>query len=169
MVQAAIYQYRDEQGRLVFTNVCDEGQVKAGCKEVSLRERLSLSPDEEKRLRALLPAGDQVDQIIKETRQRSTKGDRKRSLRADINGDGRITISDVPGWGKWVFFYPGDWLVLKLSEQNNRLVDFFELRAMNYGEMFPLIVSVFFWFAVIVLCFGLKRAIRKFRARPRYL
>ncbi len=168
LVQAAIYQYTDKQGRRVFTNECNAEQVKAGCKEVTLKERPRLSLEEEKRLRALVPGSEQSDQYLKEARQQSSIEVRQRNLRADINGDGRVTISDLPGWIKWIFYYPGDWLVLMLSERSNKLVDFLELRATNHSAAFNLIVSVSFWLAVIVLCFGLKRVIKKFRARPRY-
>ena len=168
LVQAAIYQYTDQQGRRVFTNECNVEQLKAGCTKVTLKERPRLSLEEEKRLRALFPGSEQADQYIKEARQRLNTEARQRGLRADINGDGRVTIGDVPGWVQWLFYYPADWLVSMLSEPGNEWVDFFEMRSANDSAMFPLVVSVSFWLAVCVLCFGLKRAIGKFRSRRGY-
>ncbi len=169
LIHAQIYQYRDEHGRRVFTNECNAEHVKAGCTEFTLKEKPRLSLEEEKRLRALFPGSDQIDQIIKETRRRSKTAVRPGNLHADINGDGRVTIGDVPGWVQWVFKYPGEWLVSRLPERNNKWADFLELRDMNYSAYFPLWASVAFWLAVCILCFGIKRAVQRFRAKPRYL
>src|SRR5882724_2376198 len=51
----------------------------------------------------------------------------------DINGDGKVTISDVDGWVKWLFFYPGDSLIHVLLKKNVEAAGFFELTPASYG------------------------------------
>ena len=101
MVQSAIYEYRDETGRRIFTSACNEEQLKAGCKKVTLQERFPLSPEEKQNLTTLFPKGDQAEGLIKEAREGPKKGSHQTALRADMNGDGKVTISDLPGYLQW--------------------------------------------------------------------
>ena len=60
---------------------------------------------------------------------------------ADMNFDGFVTISDIGLWWKWFFSYPGDLVVLLLT--NNNIGRFFELSAADYGGMFSFLISLF--------------------------
>jgi hypothetical protein len=70
--------------------------------------------------------------------------------RDDINGDGKVTISDVDGWIKWIFSYQGDWLIYTLLNDKNRgVAEFFELTPNSYGSWGSLGVSLMLWCALL--------------------
>jgi hypothetical protein len=62
---------------------------------------------------------------------------------ADMSFDGFVTISDIGLWVKWLFYYPGDWVILKLS--HNPFGRFFEFSAADYGGVFSLLISLLFF------------------------
>ena len=71
--------------------------------------------------------------------------------RDDINGDGKVTISDVDGWIKWIFYYPGDWLIYSLlNDGKGKTAEFFELTPSSYGGWGSLGVSLMLWFGLLV-------------------
>ncbi len=70
--------------------------------------------------------------------------------RWDTNDDGKVTISDVAGWCRWLFFYPGDLLVHRLL-QEKKYADFFELTPASYGGRMSFWVSGACWFFVTCL------------------
>ena len=63
------------------------------------------------------------------------------SFTADMNFDGLVTISDIGLWVNWIFTYPGDWVILKLS--HNSIGRFFEFSAADYGGVFSFLISLF--------------------------
>jgi hypothetical protein len=65
---------------------------------------------------------------------------------ADMNFDGFVTISDIGLWVNWIFTYPGDWVVLKLT--HNSIGRFLEFSAADYGGVFSFLISLLF-FAMI--------------------
>jgi hypothetical protein len=65
---------------------------------------------------------------------------------ADMNLDGSVTISDIGLWVNWIFTYPGDWVVLKLT--HNSIGRFLEFSAADYGGVFSFLISLLF-FAMI--------------------
>jgi hypothetical protein len=73
------------------------------------------------------------------------------SFAADMNGDGLVTISDAWLWLKWIFFAPGDLLLLLLMSHGTSVALFFEINpASLYGALSGMF-SVFIWLWVIVL------------------
>jgi hypothetical protein len=45
----------------------------------------------------------------------------------DMNGDGALTVSDVLAWCQWVFFAPGDYLLLVTMSNWTPVAAFFEM------------------------------------------
>lgn len=74
---------------------------------------------------------------------------------ADMNVDGRITISDVWLWIKWLFFYPGDLVIAGLIEYLPTVAAFLELTYNSYSGTLSGFVSGMLWliFAVFVAGF----------------
>lgn len=64
---------------------------------------------------------------------------------ADMNLSGSVTISDVWLWVKWLFFYPGDYLISTLITRAHEFSNFFEITYDNYGGIFSGIISFWFW------------------------
>ena len=68
------------------------------------------------------------------------------TFRADMNGDGIVNIADVWLWIKWLYLYPGDWLVYLIG--NTAAGRFLNLLAQSYGGELALGVSVVVWLCV---------------------
>ena len=69
---------------------------------------------------------------------------------ADMTGDGRVTISDVWLWVKWLFFYPGDCFIYGVG--NSGIGQLLEMSPENLGGTASFIVSALVWamtFAII--------------------
>ena len=77
---------------------------------------------------------------------------------ADMNMDGLITISDVWLWFKWLFFIPGDSLILFLGP--SAVGRFFEMSPENYGGGFSFLMSASAWMSVTLAFIGQLNAIR---------
>ena len=73
---------------------------------------------------------------------------------ADMNGDSKVTISDVLLWGKWLYFYPGD-IFVNLLIGIKPIREFFELSSDNYGGAFSGGISFVSW----LVCCGMLSAI----------
>ena len=54
-------------------------------------------------------------------------------FKADMDHNGFVTISDTWLWFKWLFFYPGDLLILGLMKFGD-INTFFELSASSFGN-----------------------------------
>jgi hypothetical protein len=67
-------------------------------------------------------------------------------FRADMNGDGIVNIADVWLWIKWLYLYPGDWLVYLIG--NTAAGRFLNLSAQSYGGELALGVSIVVWLCV---------------------
>ena len=67
-------------------------------------------------------------------------------FRADMNGDGIVNIADVWLWIKWLYLYPGDWLVYLIG--NTAAGRFLDLSAQSYGGELALGVSIVAWLCV---------------------
>jgi len=70
---------------------------------------------------------------------------------SDLNGDGLITISDTLVWAKWIFFAPGDWLLLMLMSHAPAVAIFLELTPANPYGLLSGIVSGLVWFMAFIL------------------
>jgi hypothetical protein len=148
--------YKDKNGKLSFTNVGSEQEPKEGCHRVIREEGQSytFSPEQEP-----------PRQAIVENASNESGPSSRWTWKRDINDDGKVTISDVVGWVKWVFYYPGDWVIDKLLKQNGKAAAFLELTPDSYGGRISLIISlvglplvVFAWIVVIgvpLMIFGM--------------
>ena len=63
---------------------------------------------------------------------------------ADMDQNGVITISDLWLWVQWLFFYPGDLLILGIMKFGD-IHTFFELSSSTFGNWFSGIISFVFW------------------------
>ena len=68
---------------------------------------------------------------------------------ADMDQNGVITISDIWIWVQWLFFYPGDLLILGIMKFGD-IHTFFELSSSTFGNWFSGIISFAFWFTNIL-------------------
>lgn len=80
--------------------------------------------------------------------------------KADINGDGQFTISDVWGWTVQIYYLPGDLVIEVLI--GTAVGNFFEIGPDNYRGIFSLIVSAIIWGMVVG---GLSSTIADFQNR----
>jgi hypothetical protein len=64
----------------------------------------------------------------------------------DMNGDGVTTISDTLLWLKWLFFAPGDWVLLMIMQHAPNIGVYFEMSPdkslYGFGSA---ILSIFGW------------------------
>jgi hypothetical protein len=58
---------------------------------------------------------------------------RQWAFSADMNSSGSVTIGDVWLWCKWIFFYPGDYLIKILMENIPEVGSFLEISPSWYG------------------------------------
>jgi len=60
---------------------------------------------------------------------------------------GRITLADLHGWFKWLFYYPGDSLIYHFTEGrgDRKTAEFFELTTASYGGETSFFVSLLAW------------------------
>jgi hypothetical protein len=71
-------------------------------------------------------------------------------FKADMDFNGLVTISDTWLWFKWLFFYPGDFLILAIMKFGD-IQTFLELSASTFGNWFSGIISFIFWLHPIVI------------------
>ena len=64
----------------------------------------------------------------------------------DMNGDGLVTISDMWLWLKWIFFAPGDLLLLLLMKYWTPIALFLEISPKDLSGFFSGLISSFVWF-----------------------
>jgi hypothetical protein len=83
---------------------------------------------------------------------------------ADMNGDGAVTISDVGLWLKWVFFAPGDALLLAFMQGLPGAALFLELNPRSVSGLLSGIISAGVWYLPIGI---LRETIRDARKNPR--
>ena len=68
----------------------------------------------------------------------------------DMNGDGVVTISDAWLWLKWVFFAPGDFLLLLLMKHGTAIALFLEIYPGSLYGWLSGLISAAIWFFVIL-------------------
>lgn len=76
---------------------------------------------------------------------------RQWSFLADMDYSGSVTISDIWLWFKWLYFYPGDYVVYFLVNKAPSLGNFLEITYSNYAGALSGIVSFFAWFVVLIM------------------
>ena len=70
---------------------------------------------------------------------------------ADINNSGLVTISDIWLLFKWLYFYPGDYLINFFVEQEPEIGRFLELSYSYYGGFLSGFISLFSWITAIAM------------------
>ena len=68
----------------------------------------------------------------------------------DMNGDGQITISDVWLWASYIFFAPGDVILLGIMLKLPSVAAFLEMTPKLVSGWWSLAISFLFW----AICFG---------------
>ncbi len=77
-----------------------------------------------------------------------------RVIRFDGNLDGVVTISDITGLIKTLFFYPGDMFIAAMH--GTTLGNFFEISWLSCGGFFSVLTSVLAWLIVWIGLFFAK-------------
>ena len=72
-------------------------------------------------------------------------------IRADMNYDGLVTISDIWLWVKWLFFLPGDSAIWLVTDRASEFAIFLELSAADYGGWLSGFLSVIGWLLALML------------------
>ena len=67
----------------------------------------------------------------------------------DMNGDGYVTIRDIPEWALWLFYYPGDFII-SLILSNGATAKFFEMTQDYYGGRLSLALSLIVWLMLVI-------------------
>lgn len=83
------------------------------------------------------------------------------SFISDMNCDGAVTISDVTLWTKWLYFYPGDLLVMLIVRETPNVARFFEITDADYGKLVSFAVSGLFWLLCVTCAAVLKETVSK--------
>ena len=68
----------------------------------------------------------------------------------DMNGDGVVTISDAWLWLKWIFFAPGDLLLLLLMSYGAPIALFLEINPASMSGMLSGVISAIVWYIVAI-------------------
>ncbi len=70
---------------------------------------------------------------------------------ADMNFNGNVTISDVWLWCKWLYFYPGDWLLGLMIHKIPLYANSLELSYDDYGGFLSGVISFFVYSSLLWL------------------
>jgi hypothetical protein len=70
-------------------------------------------------------------------------------LAADANGDGSVTIGDLPGWLAQLFFLPGDWALWAIASYAPPLAGLLG-DPPRYGGFVSGFVATVFWLLVLI-------------------
>jgi hypothetical protein len=74
---------------------------------------------------------------------------------ADMNGDGVVSASDLPYWGPWIFFWPGDAFIALFGP--TRLGRFLELSPASFGTPISAALSAALWLLALSAAWYLPR------------
>ena len=77
--------------------------------------------------------------------------DARWSWQNDMNGDGLVTISDVGAMTQWIFFAPGDWLLLMWMMHEPRSAFFCEITPSMLSGFLSGAMSAVVWLIVFAL------------------
>jgi hypothetical protein len=67
----------------------------------------------------------------------------------DMNGDGVITISDIWSWIGWVYFAPGDLMLLGAMRDLTNFARFFEMTPQMLSGVWSFFISTLFWLWIL--------------------
>jgi hypothetical protein len=79
---------------------------------------------------------------------------------ADVNGDGRFTVSDIGSWGLEILVLPGNVFLYLVINHLPRVAEFFELGTEDFGGVVAIWAAVLIWLAAIIVAGSLLSAIR---------
>ena len=74
---------------------------------------------------------------------------------ADMNGDGVVSTSDLPLWGPWLFFWPGDAFIALFG--GTSLGRFLELSPASFGSATSAALAAALWLLALAIAFYLPR------------
>jgi hypothetical protein len=83
-------------------------------------------------------------------------------LGADVNGDGRFTVSDLGSLALDILILPGDAFLYLLINHLPGVAGFFELGTEDYGGVAAIWAAIVIWLAAIIAASVLLNAIRDF-------
>jgi hypothetical protein len=83
--------------------------------------------------------------------------DKRWTFVKDANGDGIVTTADVSHWAEWIFFAPGDWLILAIMKHQPDAAVFFEMTPDLQSGLLSGILSLAVWLAVGAFLSSLTR------------
>lgn len=83
-------------------------------------------------------------------------------IRADLNGDGQLTVADLPEWLVEAFFVPGEWFIRAAITYASPLADFVGVDAGDYGGTLSGVISAVVWLLGARLIMSVYRAARYF-------
>jgi hypothetical protein len=76
---------------------------------------------------------------------------RPSAFAADANGDGGVTLGDLPGWLAQLFFLPGDWSVWVIAKYAPLVASLVGSDTLNYGGFVSGFIAVAFWSLVLIV------------------
>lgn len=80
---------------------------------------------------------------------------RKWRFLADMNGDGIVSVRDVPHWAAWLFYLPGDAFIALFG--TTRVGVFLELTPTSFGGSTSAMLSVALWLLAVAIALYLPR------------
>ena len=84
----------------------------------------------------------------------------------DLNGDGRITISEVWAWLGWLYYYAGDASVNVYNGfLQSDLAKFFEMTPAYYGGQLSWWVSLAAWGFLFLMFLGFRENYREWKEK----
>lgn len=83
-------------------------------------------------------------------------------LGADVDGDGRFTVSDLGSLALDILILPGDAFLYLLINHLPGIAEFFELGTEDYGGVPAIGAAIVIWLAAIIAAGALLNAIRDF-------
>jgi hypothetical protein len=83
--------------------------------------------------------------------------DRRWTFVQDANGDGSVTGADVAEWAGWVFFAPGDWILLGLMRTQPDTAMFLDITPELESGLLSGIISLAVWIGILAFFGALRR------------
>ena len=72
---------------------------------------------------------------------------------ADMDYSDAVTITDVWLWFKWIFFYPGDFIIAFTVQETPKVARFLELSYADFGGVLSGVISFIIWVIVFKALF----------------
>lgn len=92
-----------------------------------------------------------MDEAAEQIRRSGEGAWDRRWMLPDANGDGVITISDTSGFLEWIFFAPGDWMILMLMTRHPEAAQFLEISPDALSAEISGVLSLCVWLAIVLI------------------